>query len=77
MESFSNTNCSNGHVDPYLMFILGDGSFDKSGNTNENASNSYDFKYSFEAEAGKEYKFIVFISTAQNLPAETLIKISK
>ena len=77
LESFSNTNCSNGHVDPYLMFILGDGSFDKSGNTNENASNSYDFKYSFEAEAGKEYKFIVFISTAQNLPAETLIKISK
>ena len=75
IESISYSNFSENIVDPYLIFITENGDFDKSGN--EDSNTNMEFKYTFEAEAGKTYKFICFISVASSMPANFLLKISK
>ena len=75
IESVSYSNYTNKSVDPYLIFIDKDGNFDKSGNFD--STTNVDFKYSFEAEAGKTYDFMIFISTASDYPANLLLNIYK
>lgn len=75
IESVSYSNYTEKSVDPYLIFIDKDGNFDKSGNLDSIVN--VDFKYSFEAEAGKTYNFMIFISTASEYPVNLLLNIYK
>lgn len=74
IESISYSNYNNKHVDPYLIFIDNDGNYDKSGNFD--STSNVDFKYSFNAEIGKTYSFIIFISNAAEYPTNLVLKIS-
>lgn len=65
-------------LDPYFGFLgetIDLGNVDYSGN--QESYVNINFKYTFEAEANKKYYFIMFVSTATDLPASFDVKIYK
>lgn len=78
IESFAEDKYPTNNCDPYLGFFgekVDFGNVDYSGN--QESYVNINFKYTFNAEKGKTYYFMVFISLANDYPASFDISITK
>lgn len=76
IESFAEEKHPSNSCDPYLGFLgekIDFGNVDYSGNLESYVN--INFKYTFEAEVGKIYYFMVFLSLANDLPASYNVSI--